>query len=359
MARHGALALALGGLLLALLIGVVRPLVAAQPVVYPLFADEAFRLVWERYDRPVFRGETARSYTWGNQVSGGFQERYREGPNGQHLVQYFDKSRMELNDPQGNRADPFFVTQGLLARDLIRGEIQEGDEVFRPAPQGPAQIPFGDLDDPLPSSPVYASFRGLLDAPPVPAGQPLTAALDRAGTVTATADPRGVTSVGVVPGLAATNHSIASVFFDFLQLSGPVYEAGQNRDAAVFVPAVYVTGLPITEAYWVRLRAAGQPRDVLIQCFERRCLTYAPANPAGFRVELANTGLQYYEWRYQRLPNTQTPAVPTATGTAPLTPTATAVTPTATAVTPTATETAPASPTTTATPSTPTPSATP
>jgi hypothetical protein len=45
---------------------------------------------------------------------------YQEGPDGQHLVQYFDKSRMEINKPDADPNDPFFVTQGLLARDMIR-----------------------------------------------------------------------------------------------------------------------------------------------------------------------------------------------------------------------------------------------
>ena len=63
-------------------------------------------------------------------------ENYAEGPGGQHLVQYFDKSRMEINNPSGNRNDPFFVTQGLLARDMIRGEIQEGNTQFRTTQPG-------------------------------------------------------------------------------------------------------------------------------------------------------------------------------------------------------------------------------
>ena len=306
--RSQAWAFGLGALLLALLAGAPSPLLAAQPVTYPTFADPAFRAVWERYDRPVFFGQTARSYTWGNQISQGFRERYLEGPDQQHLVEYFDKSRMEINDPNGDRAGQFFVTQGLLARDMIRGEIQEGDAAFRAAPQGPARVPFGDLDDTLASSPTYASLRGVLDAPPVASGRPITAQIDRAGTVGNSADPRGVTSAGVVPGLDATNHSIPSVFLDFLRLSGPVYEDGRNVERALFVPAVYVTGLPITEAYWARVKAAGQPKDVLIQCFERRCLTYTPANPEAFRVELANTGLQYYEWRYSQQ---ATPVIPT------------------------------------------------
>ena len=67
--------------------------------------------------------------------------------------------------------------------------------------------------------------------------------------------------------------------------------------------------MPITEAYWTVVKAAEQPRTVLVQCFERRCLTYAPSNPANFQVEQANTGLQYFNWRYPKVPNDQTPPV--------------------------------------------------
>jgi hypothetical protein len=37
---------------------------------------------------------------------------------------------------------------------------------------------------------------------------------------------------------------------------------------------------------------------VLLQCFERRCLTYTPDNPEGWKVEAGNVGQHYYQWRY-------------------------------------------------------------
>ena len=49
------------------------PAVAAAPIPYPTFADPAFQRVWERYDRPVYSGEAARSFTWGAQISGGIR----------------------------------------------------------------------------------------------------------------------------------------------------------------------------------------------------------------------------------------------------------------------------------------------
>ncbi|HET8626802.1 MAG TPA: fibronectin type III domain-containing protein [Thermomicrobiales bacterium] len=281
------------GLVLLGLGAALAPLALADNIAYPTFADPAFQKVWERYDRPVYYGDAVRSYTWGAAISQALTEPYQEGPSGQHTVQYFEKSRMEINNPSGDRNDPFFVTQGLLAEDMIYGRIQVGNNSFQPA--APAQIPFGDVGDT--TGPTYASLSGLIHAQPVPAGEPITATINRAGQVGTTADSKGVTSVGVVPG--GTNHSIASIFYTYLVQSGVVYENGQNVTAPLYNPTFYVTGLPITEAYWATVTAAGQPTLVLIQCFERRCLTYTPSNPQGFQVEQANTGLQYYNWRYK------------------------------------------------------------
>jgi hypothetical protein len=281
---------------------------AEAPITYPTFADPAFQKVWERYDRPVWYGQTSRSYTWGAQQTAGLQEQYNQGPNSQHMVQYFDKSRMEINNPAGNPNDAFFVTQGLLAEDMIYGRIQVGDTDFTPAK--PAEIPFGDLDDTAASSPTYASFHNLINEPPIPAGNAIAAALDRNGNVANSADPRGVTSAGVLPG-TTTNHSIASVFANFLVSAGPVYDAAtnQNVNASIYNPIFYVTGMPITEAYWAKVKAAGTYTDVLIQCFERRCLTYIPAYDPAFQVQLANTGLEYYAWRYPQVYDKTPPAL--------------------------------------------------
>jgi hypothetical protein len=68
--------------------------------------------------------------------------------------------------------------------------------------------------------------------------------------------------------------------------------------APLFVHAFCATGLPITEAYWGNVKVGGDHTDVLIECFERRCLTYTPGNPAGWQVEAGNVGQRYYEWRY-------------------------------------------------------------
>src|SRR5437763_14538988 len=65
----------------------------------PEFADPAFAQVWNRNDKPVADFVTARSWTWGPENFFSTYEPYAEGPGGQHLVSYFDKGRMEINNP--------------------------------------------------------------------------------------------------------------------------------------------------------------------------------------------------------------------------------------------------------------------
>jgi hypothetical protein len=59
---------------------------------------------------------------------------------------------------------------------------------------------------------------------------------------------------------------------------------------------LYIFGLPMTPAVWVRAQVGGVSRPVLFQVFERRVLTYNPANPPAFRVEMGNVGAHYYDW---------------------------------------------------------------
>jgi sugar lactone lactonase YvrE len=97
------------------------------------------------------------------------------------------------------------------------------------------------------------------------------------------------------PGL---DHQVASPFWTFMNSSGPVYQDGGVTTAALFPNPFYATGLPVTEAYWASVKVAGTYRNVLMQCFERRCLTYTPGNPAGFETEAGNVGQHYHDWRY-------------------------------------------------------------
>lgn len=215
------------------------------------------------------------------------------------VVQYFDKSRMEITtDPTVNRSSIWYVTNGLLARDLITGMLQTGNNDFEP--RSPAQVNVaGDGDDP--TGPTYASFQGVLDDPPLPAGSTITARLDRAGTVSddASLAAHGVTSAYLVP---ETNHAIAAPFWDFMNSSGTVSENGFSRTGPLFPNPYYATGFPISEAYWANVKVANAYTDALIQVFERRVLTYTPGNPPGWQVEAGNVGRHYFEWRYDMTP---------------------------------------------------------
>src|SRR4051794_15369142 len=83
------------------------------------FADPAFQSTWERTDKPVADGTVKRSFYWGPAPGVTQSEPYAEGVGGKRLVQYFDKSRMEINDPNADHNSPFYVTNGLLTVELV------------------------------------------------------------------------------------------------------------------------------------------------------------------------------------------------------------------------------------------------
>src|ERR1044071_1954188 len=73
------------------------------------FADDGFRVVWSRTDAESVRG--GRSWYWGPGAWFDYAEFYRQSPNGLRTVQYFDKARMEINNPS-NRGFQGGVTNG-------------------------------------------------------------------------------------------------------------------------------------------------------------------------------------------------------------------------------------------------------
>ncbi|HEX8229286.1 MAG TPA: hypothetical protein VF826_08230 [Chloroflexia bacterium] len=319
------------------------------------FAHPAFQRTWERTDRPVSFGLVQRSWYWGpNPNTVGLVEDYAEGPGGKRLVQYFDKSRMEINNPGGDQSNPFFVTNGLLTVELISGRMQVGNHAYvnRPA----ANIPLAsDTDDP--NAPTYVSFQGVAnttlgDHPAANrTGQFATATINKAGQVGEDPSRANLPGARLAFFEGSTKHNIPQVVWDFLNVSGPVHNSatGQTVNGRLSDPWFYTTGLPISEPYWAKVKIANQPNvDVMIQAFERRVVTYVPNAPAGFQVQMSNIGQHYYDWRYGGAPPPPTvpPAGPTATAAPPAAATATATTAPAA---PTATATAPPAPTATAT----------
>jgi hypothetical protein len=233
-------------------------------------------------------------------------ENYAEGASGaqdgKHLVQYFDKSRMEVNDPFADKNNPFYVTNGRLAVELITGEIEEVGST--PESRWPAYIPLGDntgKEDEI----TYASFRATLDGKSSGnVGTPVLAEIRPDG-------PLNVISPGTVPTVGAkynlkytyyesvTMRGIPDVFWSFLNATGPVLQGGQQTTARLSDPYFYASGYPISDAYWTQMTVGGTRVDALVQAYERRMLTYVPSAPEGFRVQMGNVGRHYYDWRYK------------------------------------------------------------
>ncbi len=272
--------------------GLVDAEAALRKVTYQAMYD-----TWYRTDGPINDGVVSRTWLWGVEDPLAYAyEPYVQTEHGMRLVYYYDKSRMEITQPLGDRNAPWYVTNGLLVKELITGEMQVGDGEFET--RTPANVNVaGDPDDP--DSPTYASFGGVLDVPPLDEGQVITQTINQDGT---TGSNPAYADYGVTARYldATLNHRVASVFWDYLGTTGIVYDdAGLQQIEPLFSPTFYATGLPITEAYWSTVNVGGTPMDVLIQCFERRCMTYTPTNPEGWQVEMGNVGQHYWRWRHE------------------------------------------------------------
>jgi len=233
---------------------------------------------------------------------------------------------MELNNPQGNQANPFFVTNGLLTVELISGFIQVGEKDF--TQYRPACTPMsGDFGDTL--APTYFAFQKVSNTQagdhPAPdrRGQKITETIDRNGVVGNDPSKSVMTGTNLVQFVTETKHNIPAVFWNFLNSSGPVANTNnQITNEQLIVPWFFASGFPISEPYWAKATIRGQVTDVMIQAYERRALTYVPTNQAGFQVEMANIGQHYFDWRYRNAGfcagqpvTTPTPPVPAPTGT--------------------------------------------
>src|SRR5437016_5156249 len=102
------------------------------------FADDAFRVVWARTDAEQVRG--GRSWYWGPGPWFDYAEFYRQGINGLRTVQYFDKARMEINNPS-DRGFQGGVTNGLLVVEMVSGHLKKGDDPGDVDYRQPADVP--------------------------------------------------------------------------------------------------------------------------------------------------------------------------------------------------------------------------
>ncbi|HEX2912197.1 MAG TPA: hypothetical protein VH186_15415 [Chloroflexia bacterium] len=261
-----------------------------------------FEQLWNPLDLPVAvqRATPNRGYTWGPRPFYAAYEPYVEGgQNGYRPVIYFDKSRMENTIVK----DPPLLTNGLLVMELVSGRLQLGDNTFEDRKPSDVYVA-GDLGNNI--GPRFSTFKPLLDVNNNKEGDLINQQLTPDGKVQPNSafDGYGVKAVSYIK---ETKHNVASVFFDYLNTQGtiateggtpPIYSYGKTDK--LFNPTFYATGYPIAEPYWTEMTVGGQTRQVLVQLFERRVLTFTPSNPEAYRVEMGNVGLQYFSWRYNR-----------------------------------------------------------
>jgi WD40 repeat protein len=276
------------------------------------FADREFSSVWARTDSERVRG--GRSWYWGPNTWFDYAEFYRESPNGLRTVQYLDKARMEINNPD-DRSFQGGVTNGLLVVEMISGRLQTGNQPWDRKLGEAADVPVAG--NPLrdnPNAPTYASFAGVTttdnnNRASNRLGQRISQFIDKGGNISERSDLASA-ETEIVQFNSVTGHNISKVFWDFMNLRGRVLVNDNVRDDVV-VDWLFTMGLPISDPHWVRAKVGDTERDVLVQMFERRVLTYTPSNPDGFKVEMGNVGQHYFQWRYPHLGTPWAAPVPT------------------------------------------------
>jgi hypothetical protein len=231
------------------------------------YADPAFQTQWQA-------GEAVTPNFWGplETAKDGQQEPYQEAAGGQRLVQYFDKGRMELTNGA--------VTNGLLATEIIKGQVQVGDSSFQPL--APPNIAIaGDASN---TAPTYAGLASqgaaLLKQTGSTPGAAVSASIGADGSLgsgAASSDP--AMQIGAYDD--TTQHNVAAAFATYRAKAG-----------------LSTIGLAISEPFRANVKVGGTAKDVMVQIFERRALTYTASNPDAFKVEMGNIGQHYYQWRY-------------------------------------------------------------
>ncbi|HSH82571.1 MAG TPA: hypothetical protein VLA19_28910 [Herpetosiphonaceae bacterium] len=257
------------------------------------FASPNFENIWRETDA----NPGNRSLTWGPRPWFDYKEFYKQSPNGLRQVQYFDKSRMEINDPAA-RQTRFYVTNGLLPVEMISGRVKlgEGQGEDQYEERTAAAIPVaGDLPRVNPDAPTYASFRLVAttanDNRSTPRlGEKVSATFDKNGNIGLRQD-LAIAGTEIVLFNTQTGHNVPAVFKSYMDF----------YDRSGGVGSLFAFGYPVTEPYWIRARVGGQEKDVMVQIFERRVLTFTPSNPEEYKVEMGNVGQHYFQWRYPNL----------------------------------------------------------
>lgn len=249
------------------------------------FAHESFRTTW-------YANESQGFPVWGRAISYGIYEKFIPGPDGERLVQYFEKGRMEINNPLAPPDQPGFVSSGLIVLEMVTGSKQIGYDATNVTAIGSCTIPIaGDLAGNN-TAPTYATINMLpanaKERQPDRCGQGVQEMIQAGGIVAWTPNNAAVFArmgrynVFYKKYDTMSGHNIPNVFSDFF-----------DRYAWSFGNWRSVLGNPLTEPYWTQVTIDGLPHDVLVQVFERRVLTYTPANPWNTQVQMSNSGIHY------------------------------------------------------------------
>lgn len=273
---------ALAVLLMALLLSL--PLFPAPLQAAESFANPAFAAAYAK--NPNLWGSAGRT----------LNELYRETKDGSRQVQYFDKGRMELTSPD---TQPDFVGDGKLVLEMVSGRMQVGDTLYWQYAGAEIPVVGGTTFARNPDAPSYQAFQSLTGPSPSGVGRPVTSVL------TAPQDEGlflGIYRLGFDQALGTitknafyvleTGHNIPDVFWSYLNQPGPTGLPAFNWQS--------MFGLPITDAYWAKVRDGDRVSDILVQLFERRTLIYNPAAPAEARIESGDVGRDYSRWRYEQ-----------------------------------------------------------
>ncbi len=262
------------------LLATIVSLIAATPASAATISP-SFQALWAQTDQ-----DAGVALVWGPEAyTVELNEAYAEAAGGYRLVQYFDKGRMEL----GGTGQVSVVTAGLLATELITGKIQTGNATSRYA--SPARVAVAG--DPTNIWPTYASLDKLRTIQN-DGTAPFTRFYNPNGSFgdfnDAASDPQA--AYGTADNV--TGHSLPRAFADF------------RNDPRHPLATI---GLAITEPIWANVTVGGVQKNVLLQAFERRVLTYTPSNPDPYKVEFGNIGQHYFRWRYSSYGGNETPIV--------------------------------------------------
>lgn len=242
-------------------------------------AGLVFDRLWNRTDGPVAEGATGRSWIWGDTVSPTHEVNRMRGASTLGYNRLYEKGLMEVLQPYARMDAGWYVTAGRLASELIEGRANvklAGD------------LGFGGVTYRMLADVTWDMSR----APGDPIDVQLTASgeLNRRSTLADYGQALG-------PFVPETGFYTAAVFDAFLNQSAAVYDTGVMVEGPLFNPPLHAVGYPITPAFWVHTREQGRSVDVMVQCFERRCLTYTPSHTPEWQVEMSNIGLHYGLWK--------------------------------------------------------------